>query len=198
MIAALAVSASLAVSVVTPAAERKEPVAEASRIVAHQQHYVTDKYGYAFAAGGGPSPSHYGGQPLTAQVGPSQVGQSQTGSSSSIGLAGYGVAGLLDVMRLPKKYLGIASSVVVGALKSLDAKKLLKAVLLVALVTVLGAVAAVAVAGLVSLVTGLCAIAPYLKFFMGSDTGELSDSHLDSIGNFVLGAFNKYEMQHKA
>jgi hypothetical protein len=55
----------------------------------------------------------------------------------------------------------------------------------------------------VSLVTGICAIAPYLRFFMGGigggSGGHLSETNIDTIGNFVLGAFNKYEMeQHKA
>lgn len=176
MIAALAVSASLAVSV----AERKEPTAEASRVVAHK-HHAPENYAYVSEAVGGPSSS----------------------SSSAHGLAEIGLAGLLDVISLPKKYLGAAAAVVVAKLKTLDTKKLLKGALLIALVTVLGAVAAVAVAGLVSLVSGICAIAPYLRFFMGGvGGGEMSETNIDSIGNFVLGAFNKYEMQqhqqHKA
>lgn len=133
------------------------------------------------------------------------------------GIMEGGVSALLEVIASPKKLLGVAFNFVVAQLKALTLKRVLKIALVGALVTVLGAVAAVSVAGLVSLVSGLCAAWPYLQMFMGGGGGgggllglfmggggsggndggseNISDEHMDTITEFVLGAMDKYEQK---
>jgi len=80
-------------------------------------------------------------------------------------------------------------------------KKLVKISLLSALVTVLGAVASVAVAGIVSIVSAICAVVPYLKLVFGGHhhKGEsTSESQDDLVSEFVMGAFEKYNVKRKA
>lgn len=122
----------------------------------------------------------------------------QRGSDGS-GLLKTGLISLLGAIGAPKKLLTAVIGYVIGKLKQLNIKHLLKTTLVGALVTVLGAIAAVAVAGLVSLVSGICAVLPYIKLIFGgqSDASD-SSSHMDSVTEFVLGSFNKYDEEHKA
>lgn len=121
----------------------------------------------------------------------------QQQSHDVAGFIDSGLSGLYHLISGPKKFVGLVASYVFGSLKSMDAKKIFKIVLLGALVTVLGAVAAVAVAGLVSVVAGICAVLPYVRFFFGGNFAELSDANVDTLSQFVLGAFDKYDNIHQ-
>ncbi|XP_026807811.1 uncharacterized protein LOC113550286 [Rhopalosiphum maidis] len=92
-----------------------------------------------------------------------------------------------------------------GLFKSFNLKKVVKTALIVGAVVVLGAVAAAGAAGIAAIVTAVSAALPYFRFFSGGHKshngpkgGKSSDSEMDVIGEFVLGAFNKYDSQHKA
>lgn len=119
--------------------------------------------------------------------------------SDGSGLLKSGLLSLLGAIGAPKKLLTAVIGYVINKLKQLNIKHILKTTLVGALVTVLGAVAAVAVAGLVSVVSGICAVLPYIKFIFGgqSDASD-SSSHMDTVTEFVLGSFNKYDEEHKA
>ncbi|XP_008178666.1 uncharacterized protein LOC103307933 [Acyrthosiphon pisum] len=65
-------------------------------------------------------------------------------------------------------------------------------------VVLLGAVAAAGAAGIAAVVALVSAILPYFRFFFGGHKGKASDSDMENISEFVLGAFNKYDSQHKA
>lgn len=172
IIAAVTVSVSLAGSI--PDAAAQEPIVAATNIIVHKKHVKPEKPVYV-----------------------AEMNDSSNDSGISW-LLNSGLLSLLDAVSMPKKLIGGAISYVATKIKSLDVKKLLKTALVAALVTVLGAVAAVAVAGLVSVVSGVCAVMPYVRFFFGDKGSDMSDSHMDTLTEFVLGAFNKYESHHKA
>jgi len=65
-------------------------------------------------------------------------------------------------------------------------------------VILLGAVAAASAAGIAAVVALVSAALPYFRFFFGGNKGVASDSDMDTISEFVLGAFNKYDSLHKA
>lgn len=181
MIAAMAVSASLAVSI--PAEHRpQEPAADASNVVVHKKHIKPDKIVFMSEV----SSSH-------------DEGESEGGSGGA--LLELGLSGLLEAVSAPKKIIGAIASFVIGKFKSVNLKKLVKIALLGALVTVLGAVASVAVAGLVSIVSAICAVLPYLRLVFGGHhhKGEsTSESQDDFVSEFVMGALEKYNVKRKA
>ncbi|XP_060852773.1 uncharacterized protein LOC132930754 [Rhopalosiphum padi] len=109
-----------------------------------------------------------------------------------------GLSHLLEAISVPKKIIGNAVNGVVGLLKSVDLKKVIKIALIGGAVVVLGAVAAAGAAGIAAIVTAVCAVLPYYRFFFGGHKGEATDSEMDVISEFVLSAFNKYDSQHKA
>ncbi|XP_060854161.1 uncharacterized protein LOC132932015 [Rhopalosiphum padi] len=182
LIAAMAASASLAVSI--PAEHRpQEPAAEASNMVVHKKHVKPDKIVFMSEV----SSSH---------------GEGEGDNGGGSGLLELGMSGLLEALSAPKKIIGAVAGFVIGKLKSLDLKKLVKIALLAALVTVLGAVAAVAVAGLVSIVSAVCAVLPYLRFVFGGhhhQQGEsTSESQIDLVSEFMTSALEKYDVKRKA
>lgn len=178
LIAAMAVSASLAVSI--PAEHRpQEPVADASKVVVHKKHVKPDNIVYMSEV----SSSH-----------------SEDESSGVGGLLELGLSGLLEAVSVPKKIIGAIGGFVIGKLKSMNLKKLVKITLLAALVTVLGAVASVAVAGLVTIVSAVSTVLPYLRFVFGGhhNKGEsTSESQVDVVSEFLMGALEKYNVKRK-
>uniref|UniRef100_A0A2S2NTQ0 Uncharacterized protein n=1 Tax=Schizaphis graminum TaxID=13262 RepID=A0A2S2NTQ0_SCHGA len=184
LIAAMAASASLAVSI--PAEHRpQEPAAEPSNVVVHKKHVKPDKIVFMSEV----SSSHGDGD-----------GENGGGG---IGLLELGTSGLLEVLSAPKKIIGAVVGFVIGKLKSVNLKKLVKIALLAAVVTVLGAVAAVSVAGLVSIVSAVCAVLPYLRFVFGGhhhhQQGEsTSESQIDLVSEFMMSALEKYDVKRKA
>lgn len=175
MFAALAVSVSLANSI--PVASQ-EPSPAASNVVV-QKKIVFQK-------------------PQNVVVPKSETNfDAQQQSYDVAGFIDSGLSGLYHLINGPKKLVVLVASYVFGSLKTMDAKKIFKIVLLGALVTVLGSVAAVAVAGLVSVVAGICAVLPYVRFFFGGNFAELSDANVDTLSQFVLGAFDKYDNIHQ-
>lgn len=182
MIAAMAVSASLAVSI--PAEHRpQEPAADASNVVVHKKHIKPDKIVFMSEV----SSSH-------------DEGESEGGSGGGA-LLELGLSGLLEAVSAPKKIIGAIASFVIGKFKSVNLKKLVKIALLGALVTVLGAVASVAVAGLVSIVSAVCAVLPYLRLVFGGHHHKdesTSESQDDFVSEFVMGALEKYNVKRKA
>ncbi|VVC30415.1 Hypothetical protein CINCED_3A013196 [Cinara cedri] len=175
LFAALAVSASLANSI--PVASQEPSPAE-SNIVVHKKIVFKPQ---------NPVP-----------VSETNVEAVPEQSYDAASLVDTGLSGLHHLISGPKKIVGAVASYVFSTLKSMDAKKIFKIVLLGALVTVLGSVAAVAVAGLVSIISGICAVLPYVRFFFGGEFAQLSEAHVDTLSDFVLGAFDKYEnlIQH--
>lgn len=189
LIAAMAASASLAVSI--PTEHRpQEPAADSSNVVMHKKHTKPEKIVFMSEVS---SSSHV-------SEGGSESG-SEGGSDGGSGLLELGLSGLLEVASAPKKIIGAIASFVFGKLKFLDLKKLVKITMLAALVTVLGAVASVAVAGFVSVVTVVCTVLPYLKLIFGGhhQKGEsTSESQIDLVSEFVMGAIEKYSDKRKA
>lgn len=182
LIAAMAVSASLAVSI--PTEHRpQEPAADSSNVVVHKKHVKPDKIVFMSEV----SSSH-------------DEGASEGGGSGSA-LLELGLSGLLEAVSAPKKIIGTIASFVIGKLKSVNLKKVVKIALLGALVTVLSAVASVAVAGLVSIVSAVCAVLPYLKLVFGGHhhKGEsTSESQDNLVSEFVLSALEKYNVKRNA
>ncbi|XP_022170494.1 uncharacterized protein LOC111033869 [Myzus persicae] len=181
LIAAMAVSTSLSVSIPAAAVEQRpqEPAADSSNLVVHKKHVKPDKIVF-----------------LSEILSPHDEGE---GGGS--GLLELGLSGLMEAISAPKKIIGAICSFVIGKLKSLDLKKLVKISLLAALVTVLGAVASVAVAGLVSIVSVVCTVLPYLKFVFGGHHHKdesASESQIDLVSEFVMGALDKYKVKRKA
>lgn len=114
------------------------------------------------------------------------------------GLLEAGLYSVLEFASIPKKLVGVIVGYVAGKLKTINFKGLLKYALIGAVITVLGAVAAVAVAGLVSIASCIYALLPYAKLLLGLGGGKhsgISESHLDNMSEFVLGAFDKYDQQ---
>ncbi|XP_060879291.1 uncharacterized protein LOC132951482 [Metopolophium dirhodum] len=109
-----------------------------------------------------------------------------------------GLSGLFEAISIPKKIIGALVGKVFGLLKSIDLKGLIKIALVGGAVVLLGAVAAAGAAGIAAVVALVSAALPYFRFFFGGHKGEASDSEMDNISEFVLGAFNKYDSQHKA
>ncbi|KAL5241872.1 hypothetical protein ACI65C_009282 [Semiaphis heraclei] len=181
----MAASASLAVSI--PTEHRpQEPAADSSNVVMHKKHTKPEKIVFMSEVS---SSSHV------------SEGGSESGSEGGSGLLELGLSGLLEVASAPKKIIGAIASFVFGKLKFLDLKKLVKITMLAALVTVLGAVASVAVAGFVSVVTVVCTVLPYLKLIFGGhhQKGEsTSESQIDLVSEFVMGAIEKYSDKRKA
>jgi hypothetical protein len=182
VILALAVSAALAVNIQQDFQQQKQPSAEASHLVAHKKQ-KPEKFVYV-------------SEPVREEGG---------------GLIESGLSGLLSVIGLPKKVLGAVVGFAYGKIRSMGVKNLLKTALVAGLITVLGAVAAVvavSVAGLVSVVSGLCAAAFYFVgggggangggHGNGDAYGQASESRMDSITDFVMTAFDKYESLDKA
>lgn len=172
LFAALAMSASLANSIPT-AAQEASPAA--SNVVVHKKIVF---------------------KPQTAAI-PISEGSIVEAEQPSYNVAGLVDGGLTNFYHLisgPKKLVGVITGYVFSSLKSMDAKKIFKIVLLGAVVTVLGSVAAISVAGLVSIISGICAVLPYVRFFFGGDFAGISDNHVDALSEFVLGAFNKYDI----
>ncbi|XP_026807144.1 uncharacterized protein LOC113549860 [Rhopalosiphum maidis] len=127
---------------------------------------------------------------------PMFAAEQQNGGS---GLLESGLSHLLEAISVPKKIIGSAVSGVVGLLKSVDLKKVIKIALIGGAVVVLGAVAAAGAAGIAAIVTAVYAVLPYYRFFFGGNKGgEATDSEMDVISEFVLSAFNKYDSQHRA
>lgn len=121
-------------------------------------------------------------------------GQSNNGGS----LLESGLSGLFEAISIPKKIVGSLIGKVFNHLKSIDLKRLIKIGLVSGVVVLVGAVAAAGAAGIAAVVALVSAAIPYFRFFFGSHKGEVSDSEMDNISEFVLGAFNKYDIQHKA
>lgn len=109
-------------------------------------------------------------------------------------------ATLYKLIKAPKKLIGAVAGIIIGKLKSVSAKGLIKTALLAGLVTVVATVAAVgilSVGGLVAAVTGICATVLHFKSFLGVGgeggvAGRTAESQIDEISQFVLGAFDKY------
>lgn len=172
----------MAVNIQQDFQQNKQPSAEASHVVAHKKQR--------------PEKFVYVSEPVREEG----------------GLIESGLSGLLSVIGLPRKVLGAVVGFVYGKIRSLGVKNLLKIALVAGLITVLGAVAAViavSVAGLVSVVSGLCAAAFYFVGgggggngghggYDGDAVGQASELRMDSITDFVMNAFDKYESLEKA
>ncbi|KAE9534575.1 hypothetical protein AGLY_008665 [Aphis glycines] len=178
-------SASLAVSIPTEH-RSQEPAVEASNVVMHKKQVKPEKIVFMTEV----SSSHEGD------------GENGSGSGSS-SLLELGMSGLLEAVSAPKKIIGAVAGFVIGKLKSLNLKKVVKIALLAALVTVFGAVAAVSVAGLVSIVSVVCSVLPYLKFVFGGahpyhKDESTSESQVDLVTEFMMSALEKYDGKRKA
>lgn len=185
MIAAMAASASLAVSI--PTEHRpQEPAAEASNVVMHKKHVKPEKIVFM------------------SEVSSSHEGEGENGSGGGgSSLLELGMSGLLEAVSAPKKIIGAVAGFVIGKLKSLNLKKVVKIALLAALVTVFGAVAAVSVAGFVSIVSVVCSVLPYLRFVFGGahpyhKDESTSESQVDLVTEFMMSALEKYDGKRKA
>lgn len=183
LIAAMAASASLAVSI--PTEHRpQEPAADASNVVMHKKHVKPEKIVFV------------------SEVSSSHEGENGSGGGGS-SLLELGVSGLLEAVSAPKKIIGAVVGFVIGKLKSLNLKNVVKISLLAALVTVFGAVAAVSVAGLVSIVSVVCSVLPYLRFVFGGahpyhKDESTSESQVDLVTEFMMSALEKYDGKRKA
>ncbi|CAH1724187.1 uncharacterized protein LOC114129480 [Aphis gossypii] len=174
---AVVVSASLANSVPTnssaAAANRYDPMSGAATILHKSKQYVKpDQRQSLFSYESSNGQSNHGGHHLLES----------------------GLSGLLEAISIPKKIIGS----VVSLLKTIDLRKLVKIALIGGAVVVLGAVAVAGAAGIAAIVTAVGAAIPYIRFFFGHNKGQVSDSEIDVISEFVLDAFNKYDHQHKA
>lgn len=125
--------------------------------------------------------------------------EANNGQYNEGSLLELGLSKLMEAISIPKKVIGSLVNKVAGFLKTVDLKKLIKIALVGGAVILLGAVAAATVAGISAVVAMVSSALPYYRFFFGGhNNGDVTESEIDVISEFVLNAFNKYDSQHKA
>lgn len=125
--------------------------------------------------------------------------EANNGQHNEGNLLELGLSKLMEAISIPKKVIGSLVNKLGGFLKTVDLKKLIKIALVGGAVILLGAVAAAGVAGISAVVAMVSSALPYYRFFFGGhNKGDVTESEVDVISEFVLDAFNKYDSQYKA